>query len=117
MEMTEVIIQLANQLGIASTELIKIYAEPRALIGLLTLISTITVIGFALLSGALTYHKLKENDSLDPEGQVMLSVLVGVVSAGILALITAVISDAILNIHYPEYMAVDMLLNKFLNIE
>lgn len=115
MEMTEVVIQLANQLGIASTELVKIYAEPRALIGILNVTSLLIVIGFSLLIGSLTFQKIKDTD-IDSEGCVILSAIITIISAGILAGITSVFAGAILNIHYSEYMAIDTLLNKFMSI-
>jgi len=104
---------IADKLGIAATEIFRIFTEVQMLKGVLNILSVIVLLvlvyftfrtAFRSISGYSSYSEARE----DCEFEVM--ILISIVITGVMTLfymiILDVIEDSILRIFYPEYTAI-----------
>jgi len=96
--------------------LVRIYTEPRALIGVLNLLALSTSILISICIGYYTYKKLKSIYE-DWEPALAASITTTILLAIVLGILTYSLTNAILSIYYPKYMAIEALLDKFLAIK
>lgn len=129
MEVTDLILEVANTIGIATTEVYKIFVEAQVTIGVFYMVYIsllLMVIGYTLYKfidvkaiKKEIYGKITETDSWGDNkfSLYMFTIfLISVVIILIGLLIGGIFSDIILNqilrIINPEYMAIDALINK-----
>ena len=104
---------IADKLGIAATEIFRIFTEVQMLKGVLNILSVIILLvlvyftfrtAFRFISGCSSYSEARE----DCEFEVL--ILASIVITGVITflyiIILDVIEDSILRIFYPEYTAI-----------
>ncbi|EMA09956.1 hypothetical protein SAMN05443574_12413 [Haloarcula vallismortis] len=107
---SEALIHVSDKLGYGVQELYQVYTKGQAVEGMVTLVVTAGVLGFAALSSAVVYRKGRqlEEDSkveFDAEDKTGFTVAAGLAVLMIGVFVAAAVHPALVQIFAPEYMA------------
>lgn len=110
MEMSEALIQLADKLGIATTEIYQIILSAQQIKGVVTLVECFIAIGIMFLISKpirTLFNKIKENESEYSDGSEkwMIVTTVSFISLFIMWITLGILTDALYKILMPEYTA------------